>query len=96
MGRCAPSHRLAPHFAANDSALLVVEFAYGAHGSIHISAVSQPSETIIGLNGEAGSLEFVFTFTGAQLCGWRQAPKRGRRWMYLMFFGTMSMDMLTA
>jgi predicted dehydrogenase len=61
--------------AANDSALLAVEFANGAHGSIHVSAVSQQSETIIALNGEAGSPELVFTFAGAQLRSWRKGEE---------------------
>jgi predicted dehydrogenase len=57
--------------AANDSAQLAVEFANGAHGSIHVSAVTHPNETSLGLYGEAGSLELVFTFTGAELRGSR-------------------------
>jgi predicted dehydrogenase len=57
--------------AANDSAQLAVEFTSGAHGSIHVSAVTHQGETSLGLYGEAGSLELVFTFTGAALRGSR-------------------------
>jgi predicted dehydrogenase len=61
--------------AANDSAQLAVEFANGAHGSIHVSAVTNQSGTRVGLYGEAGSLELVFTFTGAELRGMRQGEE---------------------
>lgn len=61
--------------AANDSALLAVEFANGAQGSIHVSAVSHPGETTIALYGEAGSLELVFCFEYAQLRGSRQGEE---------------------
>ena len=62
--------------AANDSALLAVEFANGAHGSIHVSAMThigdRQSDTRLALYGEAGSLELVFTFASAELHGLRQ------------------------
>lgn len=61
--------------AANDSALLAIEFANGAHGSIHVSAVTYEGGTTLVLSGEAGSLELVFTFTGATLRGLRQGEE---------------------
>jgi predicted dehydrogenase len=61
--------------AANDSAQLAVEFANGAHGSIHVSAVSHQGETSLALYGEAGSLELVFSFTGAELRGSRSGDE---------------------
>jgi predicted dehydrogenase len=57
--------------AANDSALLAVEFANGAQGSLHVSAVSQQGETSLALYGEAGTLELAFSFDGAELRGSR-------------------------
>lgn len=56
-----------PEDAANDSALLALEFANGAHGSIHVSAVTHDGGTRISLSGEAGALELTFTFSGAEL-----------------------------
>jgi predicted dehydrogenase len=61
--------------AANDSALLALEFANGAQGSIHVSAVTYEGGTRIGLNGEAGSLELIFTFGGAELRGLRRGEE---------------------
>ena len=61
--------------AANDSALLAVEFANGAQGSIHVSAVSHQGETTLALYGEAGSLELVFNFEYAELRGSRPGDK---------------------
>lgn len=60
---------------ANDSALLALEFANGAQGSLHVSAVSHQGGTSIALYGEAGSLELVFTFDGAALRGSRQGDE---------------------
>lgn len=61
--------------AANDTALLAVEFANGAHGSIHVSAVThvgdRRSDTRFALYGEAGSLELDFTFASPELRGLR-------------------------
>jgi predicted dehydrogenase len=61
--------------AANDSAQLAVEFTNGAHGSIHVSAVTTQNETNLALYGENGSLELVFTFEGAELRGMRQGEQ---------------------
>lgn len=61
--------------AANDDALLVVECANGAHGSIHVGAVTLGGKTSVGLYGEAGSLELDFTFEGAELRGLRQGEE---------------------
>jgi predicted dehydrogenase len=60
---------------ANDSALLAFGFANGAHGSIHVSAVTTLSENRITLCGEAGSLDLVFSFTGAELRGLRHGDE---------------------
>jgi predicted dehydrogenase len=65
--------------AANDSALLAVEFANGAQGSLHVSAVSHQGGTSLALYGEAGTLELDFTFDGAELRGSRQ----GEEWQTL-------------
>jgi predicted dehydrogenase len=59
-----------PPDPANDSALLIVEFASGAHGAIQVSAVSQfgerDSEQHISLFGEAGSLRVDVAFFGRE------------------------------
>jgi predicted dehydrogenase len=57
-----------PADPANDSAVLAVEFANGAHGTIQVSAVAytaerQMEQQII-LHGEAGTLEVNFAFDG--------------------------------
>ena len=66
--------------AANDSALLAVEFVNGAHGSIYVSAVTdvgeRQSDTTIALYGEAGSVELDFTLAGAELRGLRQGDEQ--------------------
>ena len=55
---------------ANDSALLLVEFAGGAHGGIHASAVAHMAERgmlqQIRLYGEAGSLEISVPYVGPE------------------------------
>jgi len=65
--------------AANDTALLAVEFTNGAHGSIHVSAMThfgdREGDTSLALYGEGGSLELVFTFAGAELRGLRQGEE---------------------
>ncbi len=61
---------------ANDAALLAVEFANGAHGSIHVSAVTNHDNTRLALYGEAGSLELIFTFGGAELRGLRRGEEK--------------------
>jgi predicted dehydrogenase len=58
--------------AANDAAVLAVEFANGAHGSMHVSAVTYKGEVSIALYGDVGSLEFVSGAAGASLRGVRQ------------------------
>ncbi len=57
--------------AANDSALVALEFANGAHGGIHVSAVAHVGDRgqsfQAALYGEAGSLELDFDFKDAEL-----------------------------
>jgi predicted dehydrogenase len=69
--------------AANDSALLAVELAGGAHASIHVSAVAHLGERDLdgklALYGEAGSLELDFSFAGAELRGLRQGETQWQR-----------------
>jgi predicted dehydrogenase len=64
--------------AANDAALLALEFENGAQGTIHVSAVTDVGEREqdcqLALYGEAGSLELDFTFASAELRGVRQGP----------------------
>lgn len=68
--------------AANDSALVAVEFANGAQGTIHVSAVAhigdrgQDLQAVI--YGDAGSLELDFTFAGAELRGVREGEEEWR------------------
>jgi predicted dehydrogenase len=64
-----------PLDAANDAALLAVEFANGAHGSIQVSAVTHQNETRLALYGEAGSLELLYTSARAELRGIRQGEE---------------------
>jgi predicted dehydrogenase len=61
--------------AANDSAQLAMEFINGAHGSIHVSAVSTQNETTVALDGESGSLQLVFSFESAELRGIRRGQQ---------------------
>jgi predicted dehydrogenase len=66
-----PGARLDP---ANDAALLVVEFANGAHGTIEASAVAHTGDRLqeqhIRLHGQAGSLEAdAYHFLGVELRG---------------------------
>ncbi len=60
---------------ANDSALVALEFANGAQGTIHVSAVAHVGDRgqsfQAALYGEAGSLEFDFDFKEAELRGLR-------------------------
>ena len=55
---------------ANDSALLLTEFANGAHGMIHASLVAHVADRFIQqhvkLYGEAGSLEIDIQYEGAE------------------------------
>lgn len=61
---------------ANDAALLTVEFANGAQGSIQISAVAhvgdRGQEQHIVLHGEEGTLEIDHTFSSAGIRGARR------------------------
>lgn len=58
-----------PRQNANDSSLLTVQFANGAHGSIHTSAVAHVGDRdmmqTIALHGEKGSLRIHVNFDGA-------------------------------
>lgn len=67
---------------ANDAALLGVEFASGAQGSIHVSALAHVGERGIEgrvvLHGEEGTLEVEVTFLGAQVRGARADEKQIR------------------
>ena len=60
---------------ANDSAALIVEFANGAQGTIHVSAAAHVGkrglEWQIVLHGAAGTLEIDVTFLGAEIRGAR-------------------------
>ena len=68
-----------PLDAANDAALLALEFANGAQGTLHISAVAhvgdRGQDTRVAFYGDAGSLELDFTFSGAELRGLRQGDE---------------------
>lgn len=70
---------------ANDTALVAVEFANGAQGVIHLSAVTHVGDRgqvmQIALYGEAGSLELDFTFGGAELRG---LPQGEEQWQTLV------------
>jgi len=74
-----------PFTSANDSALVAVEFASGAQGTICVSGVSPVAERgqdfQVRLYGDAGSLEIDFAFSGSRLRGvqrgeeaWRDLP----------------------
>jgi predicted dehydrogenase len=62
-----------PFTSANDSALIAVEFAEGAQGTICVSGVTQLAERgqdfQVRLYGDAGSLEIDFNFAGSRLSG---------------------------
>jgi predicted dehydrogenase len=62
-----------PMDAANDSAILTLAFENGAHGLIHVSAVMPggPSQVMISLAGDAGTLQGAFGFFKADLLGAR-------------------------
>jgi predicted dehydrogenase len=74
------------HFtSANDSALIAIEFADGAQGTICVSGVTHVAERgqdfQVRLYGDAGSLEIDFNFAGSLLRGvhkgedeWRELP----------------------
>lgn len=69
-----------PFTSANDSALMAVEFADGAQGTIQVSGVAHVGERgqdfQIGLYGEAGSLEVDFDFAHSRLRGVRVGDER--------------------
>ena len=62
-----------PFTSANDSALIAIEFAEGAQGTICVSGVAHVAERRqdfqIRLYGDAGSLELDFNFAGSRLRG---------------------------
>ncbi|HZG66012.1 MAG TPA: Gfo/Idh/MocA family oxidoreductase [Herpetosiphonaceae bacterium] len=68
-----------PLDAANDAALVALEFANGAHGTIHVSAVAhvgdRGQDTRVAFYGDSGSLELDFTFSGTELRGLRQGEE---------------------
>jgi len=68
-----------PFTSANDSALLTVEFADGAQGTIQVSGVAQVGERgqdfQIGLYGADGSLEVNFDFASSRLRGVRDGDE---------------------
>jgi predicted dehydrogenase len=74
-----------PFQSANDSALLAVEFADGAQGTICVSGVSNVAERgqdfQVSLYGDAGSIEVMFGLAGSLVRGvrrdeaeWRELP----------------------
>jgi len=65
---------------ANDAALLAVEFANGAQGTIQVSAVAhvgdRGQEQQVILHGEEGTLEIDLNFTSAEIRGARYDEER--------------------
>jgi predicted dehydrogenase len=63
----------------NDSVVLSIEFANGAHGSMQLSSLAclglQGMDQRITLHGESGTLESRATFNGAKICGIRNGEK---------------------
>jgi predicted dehydrogenase len=70
----------APLDPANDAALLAIEFANGAQGSIQLSAVAhvgdRGQEQHVILHGEEGTLEIDLNFTSAEIRGARYDEER--------------------
>lgn len=70
-----------PLNGTNDAALLAVEFANGAQGVIHVSAVAQVAERFMEqqllLHGEAGTLEVDVSFGGANAGAALRGVRRG-------------------
>ena len=77
--------------AANDSALVALEFANGTQGTIHVSAVAHVGDRGLSfqaaLYGDAGSLELEFDWQHAELRSlrageeqWRMLPVPERLW----------------
>jgi predicted dehydrogenase len=70
-----PAEDGAPYRPANDSAVVALRFANGAHGTLTAKVVAHEAErkqsnTIV-LQGEAGTVELQHTFAGATLRGAR-------------------------
>lgn len=65
---------------ANDSAMLTLQFANGAQGTIYVSAVSHVAERAVqyhvSLHGEAGTLEADFSFAGVDIRGVRSSDEK--------------------
>jgi predicted dehydrogenase len=65
--------------AANDAAVLAIEFANGAHGTIQISAITHLADRFmeqrITLTGDAGTLESELTLAGKSLRGARSGAE---------------------
>jgi predicted dehydrogenase len=61
---------------ANDAAVLAIEFANGAHGSIHVSAVAhigeRGQEQYVALHGASGTLEASLSFADTAVRSMRQ------------------------
>lgn len=76
-----PSADGQPLDAANDSAVVALEFANGAHGIIQVSAVAHVAdhamEQRIRLDGESGRLELEFSFDGADSVNEVRGVRRG-------------------
>jgi predicted dehydrogenase len=72
----------APFTSANDSAMIAIEFADGAQGTIAVSGVTHVAERgqdfQVRLYGDSGSLELDFTFAGSQLRGVQKGEERWR------------------
>ena len=68
-----------PFEPANDSASLTLQFANGAHGTMHVSAVAhvgeRGQEQEILFHGEAGTLEAQATYAGEAIRGARAEAK---------------------
>lgn len=68
-----------PLVPANDSAMLLVEFENGAHGTIHVSAVALIGEPGLrqqtSVFGEAGTLETGLAWQGHYVRGARQGQE---------------------
>lgn len=66
---------------ANDSAILALEFANGAHGTIHVSAVAHTAdrwvEQHLSFHGEAGTLHADVLFGGTEASAVIRGARRG-------------------
>lgn len=72
-----------PLAGTNDAALLTIEFANGAQGVLHVSAVAQMAERFmqqqIILHGEAGTLEINLPFEGPNQGATIRGARRGEK-----------------